>query len=168
MHVLTGLDLWNVWAVRCLGTPGTCWQHCSQACVYSNQTTWHKWLETPFETLGNAITETLIFKSSLDALAPKNLCLWCEFHSLSACYLIKTFWQPCVNAKNTWSVWFACALVAYLWAVRHSSEQISIPVTQLPKKGRREQHHVPKHHYISYSSCCILHLTGSNLTGIIY
>ena len=120
------------------------------------------------KTLGNAITETLIFKSSLDALAPKNLCLWCEFHSLSACYLIKTFWQPSVNAKNTWSVWFACALVAYLWAVRHSSQQISIPVTQLPKKGRREQHNVPKHHYISYSSCCILHPTGSNLTGIIY
>ena len=45
---------------------------------------------------------------------------------------------------------FACALVAYLWAVRHSSQQISIPVTQLPKKGRRKQQHdVPKHHYIS-------------------
>jgi len=33
------------------------------------------------KTLGNAITETLIFKSSLDALALKNLCLWCEFQS---------------------------------------------------------------------------------------
>ena len=33
---------------------------------------------------GNAISETLIFKMSLDALAPKNLCLWClwcEFES---------------------------------------------------------------------------------------
>ena len=31
------------------------------------------------KTPGNAISETLNFKMSLDALAVKNLCLWCEF-----------------------------------------------------------------------------------------
>ena len=30
---------------------------------------------------GNAISETLNFKMSLDASALKNLCLWCEFQS---------------------------------------------------------------------------------------
>ena len=114
------------------------------------------------KTLGNAITETLIFKSSLDALALKNLCLWCEFQSRLP-FIISLLLKNVLTA-----LWFACGLVAYLWAVQHPSQQISIPVTQLPKKGRREQHNPPKHHYISYSSCCILHLTGSNLTGIIY
>ena len=32
-------------------------------------------------TPGNAISETLNFKMSLDALVLKNLCLWCEFQS---------------------------------------------------------------------------------------
>lgn len=49
------------------------------------------------KTLGNAISETLNLKMSLDASAPKNWCLWCEFqaayYSLSAHYS-KTFWQP--------------------------------------------------------------------------
>ena len=31
------------------------------------------------KTPGNAISETLNFKMSLDASAVKNLCLWCEF-----------------------------------------------------------------------------------------
>ena len=33
------------------------------------------------KTPGNAISETLYFKMSRDALAIKNLCLWCEFQS---------------------------------------------------------------------------------------
>ena len=33
------------------------------------------------KTPGNAISETLYFKISLDATALKNLCLWCEFQS---------------------------------------------------------------------------------------
>ena len=33
------------------------------------------------KTTGNAISKTLNFKMSLDALALKNLCLWCEFQS---------------------------------------------------------------------------------------
>ena len=54
------------------------------------------------KTPGNAISETLNFKMSLDASALKNLCLWCEFqsHLLLACYL-KTFWQPCL-LKDHW------------------------------------------------------------------
>ena len=32
-------------------------------------------------TPGNAISETLNFRMSLDALVLKNLCLWCEFQS---------------------------------------------------------------------------------------
>ena len=35
----------------------------------------------PLKTPGNAISETLYFKISLDASALKNLCLWCEFQS---------------------------------------------------------------------------------------
>ena len=33
------------------------------------------------KTPGDAISETLIFKMSLDASALKNLCLWCKFQS---------------------------------------------------------------------------------------
>ena len=50
------------------------------------------------KTPGNTISETLYFKISLDALALKNLCLWCEFQSrllFIISLLIKTFWQPC-------------------------------------------------------------------------
>ena len=35
----------------------------------------------PLKTPGNAISETINFKMSLDALALKNMCLWCEFQS---------------------------------------------------------------------------------------
>ena len=35
----------------------------------------------PLKTPGNAISETLYFKMSLDTLALKNLCLWWEFQS---------------------------------------------------------------------------------------
>ena len=36
---------------------------------------------TEENTPGNAISKTLNFKMSLDALVLKNLCLWCEFQS---------------------------------------------------------------------------------------
>ena len=42
-------------------------------CIYSGK--------FPLKTPGNAISETLYFKISLDASALKNLCLWCEFQS---------------------------------------------------------------------------------------
>jgi len=35
----------------------------------------------PLKTPENAISKTLNFKMSLDALALQNLCLWCEFWS---------------------------------------------------------------------------------------
>ena len=51
---------------------------------------WKYLLKTP----GNAISETLNFKMSLDALALKKLCFWFKFqsayYSIWACYL-KTF-----------------------------------------------------------------------------
>ena len=40
--------------------------------MYSDETTWSP---------GNGNFKTLNFKMSLDALAHKNLCLWCEFQS---------------------------------------------------------------------------------------
>ena len=44
-------DLWNVRTVRCRGTPGTFRRHCSQSCMYSDETTWRpRWkilLENP-------------------------------------------------------------------------------------------------------------------------
>ena len=79
MNISTGLDLWNVWTVRCRGTPGTFQWHCSQSCVYSDKTAWYPRWKIPLKTPGNAISETLNFHMSLDASALKNLCLWCEF-----------------------------------------------------------------------------------------
>ena len=46
------------------------------------------------KTPENAISETLIFQMSLDALALMNLCLWCEFQScllFIISLLLKTF-----------------------------------------------------------------------------
>ena len=42
---------------------------------------WNKHPRWKIKTPGNAISETLNFKMSLDALAFKNLCLWREFQS---------------------------------------------------------------------------------------
>ena len=63
MHIVTGLDLWNLRTVWCLRMPGTFWWLC---CTLTKQHGVHggkPLLYTP----GNAITETLIFKISLDA-----------------------------------------------------------------------------------------------------
>ena len=115
------------------------------------------------KTLGNAITETLIFKSSLDALALKNLCLWCEFQSRLP-FIISLLLKNVLTAL--WYLHVGWLLICELYGTLVNKFQ-SLSLSCL-KKGRREQHNVPKHHYISHSSCCILHLTGSNLTGIIY
>ena len=50
------------------------------ACILTKQHDIHggKYL---LNTTENAISETLIFQMSLDALALMNLCLWCEFQS---------------------------------------------------------------------------------------
>ena len=52
----------------------------SLACILMKQHGVHggKYL---LNTPANTISETLNFKVSLDALALKNLCLWCEFQS---------------------------------------------------------------------------------------
>ena len=83
--------------------PGTFWWHCSQSCMYSDETTWHLRSETLVKTPGNAISETLIFKMSLDAW-PSRTCAFgassrSAYYSLSACY-VKTFWQPCNKSHN--------------------------------------------------------------------
>ena len=58
--------------MQCRRTPGTFRQHCSQSCMYSDETT--NTSQKPLKTLN--------FKMSLDASALKNLCLWCEFRLL--------------------------------------------------------------------------------------
>ena len=52
----------------------------SPACILTKQHGIHSG-KYPLKTHGNAISETLIFKLSLDAFALKNLCLWYEFQS---------------------------------------------------------------------------------------
>ena len=68
-----GLVTWT-W---CRGMPGIFRRHCSQSCVYSDETTWRPlWFKTPEMTLRDSK-----FQMSLDASALKNLCLWCECQS---------------------------------------------------------------------------------------
>ena len=81
MHILTGLDVWNVRTVWYLGMPGTFWLHCSQSCVYSDKTTWRLQWETPLKNPWRRHYRDSDFKMSADALALKSLCLWCEFQS---------------------------------------------------------------------------------------
>ena len=66
--------------------PGTFQRHCSQSCMYSDETTWRpQWkiqcTAVPLETSGKAISKTLNFKLFLGTSALKNLCIWCEFQS---------------------------------------------------------------------------------------
>ena len=57
--------------------PGIFRRHCSQSCVYSDETTWRPlWFKTPEMALRDSK-----FQMSLDAAALKNLCLWCECQS---------------------------------------------------------------------------------------
>ena len=53
-----------------------------------------------FKTPGNAISETLNFKISLDASALKNLCLWCKFQS-HLLFIIGLLLKNVLTALNT-------------------------------------------------------------------
>ena len=53
-----------------------------------------------FKTPGNAISETLNFKISLDASALKNLCLWCKFQS-RLLFIIGQLLKNFLTALNT-------------------------------------------------------------------
>ena len=64
---------WNTWDIS-MAVPSLACILMKQHGVYSGKYL----LKTP----GNAISKTLNFKMSLDALALKNLCLWCEFQCL--------------------------------------------------------------------------------------
>lgn len=41
--------MWNVQTMWCCGIPGTFQQHCSQSCLYSDETTWRLWCKIPLE-----------------------------------------------------------------------------------------------------------------------
>ena len=73
------------------------------ACILMKQHGISGWKHL-LKTLGNAITETIIFKSSLDALALQNLCLWCEFQSrlpfIISLLLKKHFDSPVLTQKT--------------------------------------------------------------------
>ena len=56
-------------------------RHCTTTTWNAYETAWLPWWKILLENPGNAISETLYFKMSLDALAFKNLCLRCEFQS---------------------------------------------------------------------------------------
>ena len=98
-HILTGLDLWNVQTVQLYS-----WDILTALfpvlCILTKQ---HgirggKYL---LKTSGNNISETLIFKMSLQYMPhPSRTCAFgasykATYYSLSDCYL-ETFWQPCL------------------------------------------------------------------------
>ena len=73
--------MWNVQAVRCRGRLGYFDDIVSSlACILTKQ---HgvRGGKNLLKTPGNSISKILNFKMSPDALALKNLCLWCEFQS---------------------------------------------------------------------------------------
>ena len=88
--------------MQCLGTPGTFLRHCSQSSVYSDETTWRlrggKYL---LKTSGNAISEIIIFKMSVDVSALKNLCLWCEFQS-NLLFILSLLLKNFLTALDIW------------------------------------------------------------------
>ena len=60
------------------------------------------------KTLGNTISETMIFKMSLGALALKNVCLWCEFQSrllLIISLLLKNFLTALIVTDSFFLLW---------------------------------------------------------------
>ena len=87
----------------CLGTPGTFWWHCSQSCMYSDETTWDLWSETLLENPWKCHFRDSNFQNVPRCMALKNLCLWCEFQ-IRLLFIIsllrKTFWQPCNKSHN--------------------------------------------------------------------
>ena len=70
---LSSLDLWNVWTMRCCGTHGTFWQHCSQSCMYSYETTWHLWWKIPLENPWKRDFRDSKFQNVPRFLGPKKL-----------------------------------------------------------------------------------------------
>ena len=56
------------------------------------------------KTPANAISETLIFKMFPDALALKNLCLWCEFQS-HLLFIISLLLKNVLTALNRFQTW---------------------------------------------------------------
>ena len=89
--------------MQCLGTPSLGHFNgifLSLACV--------KYL---LKTFGNAISETLISKMSLKALALKNLCLWCEFQShllFIISLLLKNFLTALIVLNNQSLMFTVC------------------------------------------------------------
>ena len=71
---------------------------------------------------GNAISETLNFKMSLDASALKNLCLWCEFQS-HLLFIISLLLKTFLTALLFRSCSFKCyrAACTLTWVYRNFS-----------------------------------------------
>ena len=68
------------------------------------------------KTPGNTISETLIFKMSLDASAPKNLCLWCEFQSrllFIISLLLKNFLTALIVRDSFFLLWLKLLKLKY-------------------------------------------------------
>ena len=84
----------------CLGTPGTFWRHCSQSCVYSDETTWHPRWKMPLENPWKCHFCDSKFQNIPSFLDPQELVPLVRVpkppaihYQPSQCYL-KTFWQP--------------------------------------------------------------------------
>ena len=82
---------------------------------------------------GNAISETLNFKMSLDASALKNLCLWCEFQSrllVIISLLLKNFFTALLVRSCSFKCYrAACTLT---WVYRNfSTANLSGSVRQI-------------------------------------
>ena len=68
------------------------------------------------KTPGNTISETLIFEMSLDASAPKNLCLWCEFQIrllFIISLLLKNFLTALIVRDSFFLLWLKLLKLKY-------------------------------------------------------
>ena len=84
--------------VRRHGTPGTFRQHCSQSCVYSDETTWCPRWKIPLRNPWKHHFQDSNFQNVLRCLSPQKTCASgvsskAAYYSLSASYL-KTFREP--------------------------------------------------------------------------
>ena len=85
------------------------------------------------KTPGNAISETLNFKMSLDASVLKNLCLWCEFQS-HLLFIISLLLKNFLTARLLFrSCSFKCyrAACTLTWVYRNFSTNMSGSVRQI-------------------------------------
>ena len=94
---------WNAWDISTTLFP--------VSCAYSDKTTWRPRWKIPLETPGNAISEALIFKTSLDASVLKNLCLWRKFQSCLV-FIINLLLK---NFLTSYYVWCIIYFGATLW-----------------------------------------------------